>query len=192
MAMDLNLKAHWLEGESVIQVSWNDHVLKSFNSSGGIFAVIAGVGCLFFAGLTISTQNVGWLLGMVLAIAIPVMMYNRPFLVPKVVEIGRLETMANGQIFPTAEITRFDYGSRSSLSGVHPPQGSSADPIIIRMWLNDSRAITIAEHNWQNQISHEIRDTLARALEDVRNLDKQDAHEAEFGKSSGDFGVPDY
>lgn len=65
------------------------------------------------------------------------------------------------------------------------------DPMLIRMWINDSSAIQISLNNWQTQVNHEIRDALDGALKAVRDAGKQEEHEAEFGKQ-GDFGMPDY
>ena len=67
-----------------------------------------------------------------------------------------------------------------------------SDPSLIRMWVKDSYAEDISQNDWQNQVNHKIRDALAKALETVRNMDKQQEHEEKFGKVSDDTGMPDY
>ena len=49
----------------------------------------------------------------------------------------------------------------------------------------------LSKNNWQQQVNHEIRDALAKGLEAVRDLDKQQEHEEKFGVV-GDNGMPDY
>lgn len=99
--------------------------------------------------------------------------------------------LQDGASVETSRISRFEYGSEAQLLGGQPnPQGGSKN--VIRMWIDDSSAVSISTNRWQNQINHEIHTALTKALEAVRDIDKQQEHEQEFGKVSDDTGMPDY
>lgn len=99
--------------------------------------------------------------------------------------------------YPVAEITRFEYGPRSQLTGEKPKkldknsEADPLDPVLIRLWINDAVAHEIGKNTWPYQESHAIRDALAKALDQVRVTEKEVQTTETFGET-GDFGMPDY
>lgn len=96
---------------------------------------------------------------------------------------------------PTSSITRFEYGTKEQLTGAKEVGLDSKtlhNPTIIRLWVGDATAYEISRNNWQTQVNHEIQTALTKALETVRDFDKQQKHAQEFGTVSTDTGMPDY
>lgn len=198
MTDNLDLKMERID-QDTIRVSWNDTNPNPWV----MFVFIAVLIFMLIVFVAIGAPTESGLLGFVgLTVIMTILWFiikrkpqlRRIFALshtkPNVVEFGRTTTIHGSSSIPTDEITRFEYGLKSQLIGVRPVE-SENDPMVIRMWLNDSKAYDFSENNWQTQLNHEIRDTLALALKAVRNIEKQEFHEAEFGKT-GDFGMPEY
>jgi hypothetical protein len=107
---------------------------------------------------------------------------------PNSVTISDHTFLHNGITYPTANITRIEYGKKAALTG---SQSDNEHGSLIRIWIDDNSAHIISDNNWQDQINHQIRDTLARALDSVRK-DKAKANKAEKYGDQGDLGMPDY
>ena len=194
MASNLKLKSEWIDKET-IRVSWVDVKIRerSFGSQTLLVFVALGGFFLSLSMLMSSGSLIGlpiWI-GSILAL---IVFYSTKVKEPNSITIGKTETRHKRQIFPTNQITRFEMGSEIALLGAvatKPAIEGSVNQTIIRMWIDDSSAYDLSKNNWQQQVNHEIRDALAKALDAVRNIDKQESHEAEFGKT-GDFGMPEY
>ncbi|MCX7568317.1 hypothetical protein OS189_18420 [Sulfitobacter sp. F26169L] len=190
MATELKLNTEWID-DTTIRVSWVDTVRSDFHSSNGVIYGSVGLS-LFIAGMIIffNTSNPSWLWLGVIGAIFALFMWKHVEKVPNNVVLGKETTIHAGKTYQTVEITRFEYGLRSTLTGNRYDNGT-ADPTILRMWLNDSTAVKISENGWQFQVNHEIRAALDQALTAVRKDSKPVVQEQNHGKS-GDFGVPDY
>ena len=71
-------------------------------------------------------------------------------------------------------------------------QDHDANQTIIRLWVDDAHAHNVTKNNWQSQVNHKIHDALTKALEAVRDVDKQEEHAEKFGVVDSDTGMPDY
>lgn len=183
-----------------IKVSWNDVVANDQSKSAGILIPIVAFVAFILAGGMILGGNAGGgfaLLGMVLVGTIVGAIWFRAgsTTVRNSMTFSAEKVSHKGRSYPTDRVTRFEYGMKSNLTGITPKKDghgdSMSDPVMIRMWVDDSAPITITENNWEFGINHEIRDTLDNALKTVRQHNKQKQHEKEYGKT-GDFGMPDY
>ena len=195
MARALNLQTTRTD-DGAIKVSWDDTVKGDFTTSGQtMYGLVAFGGFLLFMILGFSA-GIGWML-----LALPwvigcVFLMRQTKMEPNAVTFDKDNVRHKGQVFETATVTRFEYGLRSQLTGQQPyrdPKSghTASDPAMIRMWINDASAHIISESNWQNQVVHEIRDALDKALLAVRKEAVQLEREATHGKT-GDFGMPDY
>jgi len=103
------------------------------------------------------------------------------------VKISAVNFEHEGQLIPTPNITRFEYGNKQSFTGNPKHHGS-----IIRLWVDDTQAYTVSENNWESTINHELHATLTKALEAVRDAGKQQENAEEFGVVDAETGMPDY
>jgi hypothetical protein len=197
MAKDLNLDATWVDSEN-LRVSWTDVQANDNNKAMSIILPIV-IFVFVLIGIFNGISGGGFgMMGFALLFAFGSVFWFRSGSTSKPNQITfNAKTISHqGLEFPTAQVTRFEYGSKSQLTGWKPMKDGKgnpmSDPTLIRMWVNDSSAHTISENNWQTQVNHKIRDTLDKALIAVRDVQKKEAHEAEFGDTSGDFGMPDY
>lgn len=178
----LKLKAERLN-EGAIRVSWTDvYYLPQHVQI--LFGLVAFVG--FILGLVRSITTEAMLpFGLALLIALfTVFLTLRRYSKINMVTFSAdtTKTLHNG-IFPTAEITRFDMTTKQD--------EATGNPTIIRLWIDDSASYTIAENKWDQGVNHQIRDTLDKSLRSVRDAEKTEQMEEEFGET-GDFGMPDY
>ena len=181
MSKPLNLKVD-RHGDQQIVVSWDDLVSAQFsNSAGNLYGLLAGavaLGCLF---LSLATMNPIWMLVAIVAVIVILILFKRSKPVRNTVEFTPQYVANKGRRYPTDEVTRIEYGLRSQLTGQEPAKDGHgnpmADPYIIRLWLNDTSAVTLSENNWQSQVNHEIRGHLDAALIAMKKGVQQRAHE---------------
>lgn len=195
MARALNLQTTRTE-DGAIKVSWDDTVKGDFTAGGQNKYGLAAVGGFLFFIILGFAAGIGWML-----LSIPWMLgcislMRQTKMQPNAVIFDKDTIRHKDQVFATPTVTRFEYGLRSQLTGQQPYRNEktgavSSDPAMIRMWVNDASAHIISESNWQNQVVHEIRDALDKALLAVRKEAVQLEREATHGKT-GDFGMPDY
>lgn len=159
-----------------ITVSWDDR-RKMRMYKGRIYAIVY---TFFFSALAVGIYfNVvvsggGILALLYIIVAAPVMWMS--FYIfwrhRNVVRFTETQMDADGQSYPIGDITRFEYAMRSEVTGgpvAHPSDSlKMIDPVVIRAWVNDRRAITIAENTWPLETNHEIRATLEDALHAMR------------------------
>lgn len=191
MARNLNLKPT-PTGNGGIKVSWTD-VAKRPNPSIVVmlvYSIFAVVGIL----LPLTTGFVGFVIWFGVTLGFPILMKMKVE-ESNSITFERDVTTHKGQTFPTSDISRIEYGSEKELTGAITKtafQMENEEPqTLIRFWVDDNYSHNISLNTWQNQVNHEIRDTLAKALDAVRKVEKEKEHEAEHGKK-GDFGVPEY
>ncbi|SCZ74310.1 hypothetical protein SAMN04488118_1272 [Epibacterium ulvae] len=196
MAKDLKLKTERIN-DTTVRVSWTDPVLGDFSKgNSNMLGAIAGIGFLICMGVGLVNQTFTPLLvGFALIIGCLVMLKTTR-MVDRQIVFDPETTLVEGRRYPTDQITRFEYGLRSQLTGEQPyrdPKSGAvhSDPTLIRMWLNDSDALQISINNWQPQVCHKIRNALDEALLFVRKEQKQADHREKYG-SKGDFGMPEY
>lgn len=197
MAKKLNLKADWIN-EETLRISWMDVKANDNNKAAMIILpIVIFVLFIVSAGVALSDGGFGFM-GLVLIGTLVSVTWFRSgsTSVPNHIDFSAKDISHKGQKFPTHEVSRFEYGLKSALTGVTPPRdgngNSMSDPLLIRMWINDAFPHEISSNNWQVQINHEIRDALAKALDAVRNVEKKQSQAKEFGEVNGDFGMPDY
>ena len=89
---------------------------------------------------------------------------------------------------PVNEVTRFEYGHREQLTGA---MREGQNPMLVRLWVNDKKPISISGNNWQNQVNHEIRDALDSALQKVRKGNHEASQDERYGRIEED-GLPNY
>ncbi|SFL44109.1 hypothetical protein [Shimia haliotis] len=196
MAKQLNLSATW--HDDTLRVAWND--VKANDQNKSIQWVIGLVWFpLFLVSMFTAVSGGGFaFMGILMVALIVTVIWFRSgsTTVPNHVNFGTQAVTFKGRNYATTEITRFDYGVKSQLTGITPQKdgngNSMSDPSLIRMWINDSAPVTISENNWSFDVCHEIRDALAKALDAIRNVEKKQSQEKEFGEVNGDFGMPDY
>ena len=197
MAKSLNLSSDWLDS-GTLRVSWTD--TKANDNNLLLTMVIPLIcACIFFFGIFLFiTGGTGWfiVIGFILIFVSIFWSRGGSISYPNHVDFSPTAIKHGGRTFSTHEVTRFEYGLRTSLTGAGPMRDGQgqpmSDPTIIRMWIGDSDSYDISQNNWQVQVNHKIRDALSRALETVRDLDKKKEHEAQFGKVADDTGMPDY
>lgn len=192
---ELNLRTTQVDNDN-IQVSWNDIVLPEFEGiNGTLWGLIAGVGVIFGLIFSVGFETVVPGVIGVLIFIFSLIMFKSSRSVQKQITIGSEITAYEGRRYPTQQITRFDYGLRSQLTGRRPVKDGKgnemADPMLIRMWLDDSSPITLSTNNWQNQVNHEIRDELEKALLTMRRSSAEAEREQKYGRVTSD-GIPDY
>ena len=197
MARDLNLKVESVpypepefEGDEYFKITWND----VYNERGSpiILLMILVVGVM----LMFTPYTLYALAGTMVAFFVAAKFtLNFDVTFPRHINIGPHWVFCKGKRYNLADVTRFEYGLRSQLEGIPPEQRVEGrpgfDPFLIRMWINDSFPVNLAKNNWQAQVNHEIRDTLDKALREVRGRAVQEKQEAEYGKIEDD-GIPDY
>lgn len=195
MARALNLQTTRTD-DGAIKVSWDDTVKGDFTTSGANMYGLAAVGGFllftvlgFAAGVGWFFLSIPWMLGCI-------SMMRQTKMKPNAVIFDKDRIRHGDDVFATPTVTRFEYGLRSQLTGQQPYRNPktgdfASDPAMIRMWINDASAHIISESNWQNQVVHEIRDALDKALLAVRKEAVREEREATHGKT-GDFGMPDY
>jgi hypothetical protein len=194
MATNLDLKTEPM-GKDRIRVSWTDVKIKEQNAGTILTLVILAFGG--FALAMFFTFNGAPIMLLVWIGAIIAFLWagGQRRTEPNSIEFGRDVTTHQGRQFPTDEITRIEYGSEAQMTGgVKRKLANGADApdqTMIRMWLNDSAAHPISVNNWQTQVNHEIRDALARALDEVRKSKAKEERTQKFG-DQGDLGMPDY
>lgn len=195
MAKQLNLSATW--HDDTLRIAWNDVIANDQNKP--IQWIIALVWFPLFLVSIFTGLSGGGLsfMGILLVVLIVVVVWFRSgsTTVPNHVDFSIQTITFKGRNYATTDITRFDYGVKSKLTGITPQKDSDgnsmSDPTLIRMWVNDSAPVIISANNWSFDVCHEIRDALDQALQKVRAGEKEASKEAKFGKM-GDFGVPDY
>lgn len=183
----LRLKVKKLDYNDGVCVSWND--LK-FNKIGqGISAVFSLMGFVSVFMVFQSDMTI-WYAGAVMFPLLSIMNFNvqagrntKVFFTRKGVEF-------RGEVYTSGEVTRFDYGKMSDLSGNKPLEGEP-DPSILRMWVNDSYAVILGENKWDLATNHMIRDCLDKALREFAASASRMDLENQYGKVSDD-GLPDY
>jgi hypothetical protein len=192
---NLNLKVTRPD-DNTIRVSWDDLFLRVFSKKeSGIWGFSVGVPPFFFL-LVMSTLVSPYfmLISIIWALA-GIYLFNRPRMEPRSITFTPETVHHEGRSYPTERITRFEYGSRQALTGVSPRkdlQGQPAeDPYLIRMWIDDAKAVELSVNNWQTQVNHQIRDALDRALTTVRQ-EQAKAEQAETYGQQDDKGLPDY
>lgn len=176
-----------------VSVSWND-VITLASTDGGKYGKLIGwtltimlIGAIV---LSFATLNFGILLVFFIAL-IPIgISIWIAFTKRNDVHFEKDFVRHGEAVFTTSNITRLDYGLRSSLTGVQPKE-NAPDPIIIRLWLNDSQAHEISRNLWDMEVNHQIHNALTNALEAVRSADKKEKNAEDFGVV-GDNGMPDY
>lgn len=192
MAKDLNLQ-FTNEGENNVTVSWTDLDLPEFHrGQSNLFGGVVGVGAIVFVLMGIG--NLWFLLVAIVWTVGGIIMFKSTNAKPNSVTFSPESVTVKGRQYPTDQVTRFEYGLRSQLTGQVPQQnqhGPMADPMLIRMWINDSSSVEVSLNNWQNQVNHEIRSALDETLIAVRKKLSEEKQEAVHGKT-GDFGMPEY
>lgn len=196
MAKSLNLKANWINDETV-RISWTDVKANDNNKMAAV--VIPLLIFVFFILSAITVLNGGGfgLMGLTIIGSIVGAIWFRSgsTTASNHMDFSAKSITYRGRKYPTSEVSRFEYGMKSQLTGATPMKdgngNSMSDPMLIRMWLNDAAAVEVSENNWQTQVNHEIRDALSKALSEVQRRQNSAVKAAEFGKS-GEFGVPDY
>lgn len=192
--IDLNLKSEPV-GQHKIRVSWVDAKIQEKTPQ--TTAVVYGVGLGGFVLSAVITMSGAPIVILVWLVTVGVLMFSYSRRVPlsNMVEFGCEITTHGGHRFNTNEITRIEYGSEGQMTGGTKRKlanGADApDQTMIRLWLNDSAPHVVSVNNWDNGVNHEIRDTLAKALDTVRKDQAKQNHEATHGKTS-DFGMPDF
>lgn len=195
MAKQLNLNATW--HDDTLRIAWND--VKANDQNKSIQWIIGLVWFpLFLVSMFTAVSGGGFaFMGILMVVLIVMVVWFRSgsTTVPNHVDFSTQTITFKGRNYATTDITRFDYGVKSQLTGITPQKDGNgnlmSDPTLIRMWVNDSAPVTISENNWSFDVCHEIRDALDQALQKVRADEKEAAKEDKFGKT-GDFGVPDY
>lgn len=196
MAKKLNLEAKWIN-DATLRISWDDVKANDQNKSmQWIVALIFFPLFLLSMFTAVSGGGFGFM-GLMFVILIGMALwFTGSSTVPNHVDFSTQSVTVQGQSYPTSSITRFDYGVKSQLTGIMPQKdgngNSFSDPTMIRMWIDDSMPVTISENRWAYNVCHEIRDALDRALQRVRSDEKEATRTAEFGDTSGEFGMPDY
>lgn len=192
MAKNLNLKARWVDDDT-IRVTWTDVKANDQMTAVAVFGGLAMV-----VGFVVSLLNNSFGGGAVSLIAGFVFLIwwrSGSHSVENQVDFTADTVTHQGRKYPTKEITRFEYGLTTALTGTSVKRDGKgnalSDPTLIRMWINDARAVEISSNNWQNQVNHEIRDQLSAALRTIREDQTKREQEAEHGKV-GDLGMPDY
>jgi len=194
VAKDLNLRVEQV-GPDGIKVSWTD--LKFKEDWGAVGNTAFGVGVIItFLGMIPIAMSGGWIVMPVwIGGLVATFVYmRRPEEVPNSVTFGKTTTKHKDNTFTTSEITRIEYGPETQLTGAQTRTAFANEneqpQTLIRLWINDNYAYNISLNTWQTQVNHQIRDTLAKALDQVRAGQAQQNHEATHGKQS-DFGMPD-
>jgi len=196
---DLNLKSEWIDPETV-RVTWVDVKIRERDLSSGLLIVGVGLGGFFFAAfLAISSGNFIGLLLWLGALITMVVVGSKNYEQPNSITIGKNIIRHQENEFSTDQITRFEMGTEMALLGgvkTKPFVGEQgkdheANQFLIRMWVDDAHAYDLSKNNWQQQVNHEIRDALSKALEAVRDIDQKQEHEEKFGIVD-DSGMPDY
>lgn len=191
MARKLRLKTERLQNGKVM-VSWMDVYPSLLPLLVRIPLAAIFLYCVIAFMFTLD-PNYLWFPLIILAISI-YLMINTPQTKNSVIFKSDV-VQHRGKKFPTRDITRFEYGSQSELTGNAPKEGfdgeKEIDPFIIRIWLNDSISHDISKNVWQKQINHEIRDALDNALRDVRGAAVKHERAEKFGQQD-DFDLPDY
>jgi len=198
MAIDLNLKVD-RQNDGSIHVSWNDAVEGAAPKWHAIIG-FSGIGLFFFALIfsgpltpIVGDSHAGTVFfGMCVVAGIGGFLWlllssNTSYPVSNKVIITAAAFIHNNTPYPTTNITRIEYGDKKTLTGTSDPKVTNS---LIRIWIDDNSAHVISENNWENQVSHQIRDTLAKALDEVRKGQADQNHETTHGKQS-DFGMPD-
>jgi hypothetical protein len=191
----LNLSSQRLNAKT-IEISWTD---RKPNDTKGLKVAFFSISifALFIAGMVFVFQDKGF--GLLALTPVTAIIYTIWFhgssSKPNSVKFSTDTVTHRGRSFSTDEITRFEYGLQSQLTGIMPETYDNGhretDPHLIRMWINDASAYEVSANNWQTQVNHEIRDALASALDQVRKDQAAVEHEKAHGKA-GDFGLPDY
>lgn len=198
MKKTLNLTSKWEDNE-ILEVSWNEIVYFDQSNLSAlkalILVIIFGLVLCFglildgIIGLIIVLSSIAIILGTIIYFQIGNKVTRNN------VKFSKDVTTLKGSTYNTSDITRFDYGSNSNLTGSRPIKdkdgNTSYDPTIVRMWIDNSTPVRISENNWTFEENHQIRDALDKALQKVQAEEKAAVKEAQFGKQ-GDFGVPDY
>ena len=198
MPNNINLESEWSDPET-IKVSWTekispktiDHHPRHYRRFKASMTVIGSCVVAFLFAVFFNLELIGILsfLGAISGFGIIVHTMTRN--VTSSVKIGKKTTSHEGFDFPTAEISRVEYGLESSLMAGSTIGKGQQDAHIVRLWLKDETPIVLSENNWDAPANHKIRVALVQAIDTVRDLDRQQAHAEEFG-SVGDDGMPDY
>ena len=192
---ELNLRSTE-DKDGNIRVSWND--LKFSKSAQGgltvsniIFAggaIISMIGA-FIGGLN---SNFDEATSFFIATVIFTFLYIGNVLwkrsEPNSVTFNAAEVTWGHTRIPINEVTRFEYGHREQLTGA---MREGQNPMLIRLWVNDKKPISISGNNWQNQVNHEIRDALDSALQKVRKGNHESIRDERYGRIEED-GLPNY
>lgn len=199
-SLDLSVSGSPREG---ITVKWMEPDKAQFHR-GRIWwkdglAALVGLLFLVFSIVSLAGGSLGMALFWIFAI-IPVVIGTNIF-VRRTTWIANEARFTQSKIhtkagsFPTDRVTRFDYGIRSQMAGDPPPKEANGaplpDPHIIRMWIDDSKAVTVSTNNWEAGINHDIRNALHSAWQKVRTAEKKQAHDEKYGRVGRD-GIPDY
>ena len=158
MAKDLNLTAKWIN-DATLRIAWND--VKSNDQKQAMQWVLSLVWLAFFLLSIFTVLNDGGfaLFGLVCIAFIAMMVwYFGSTTVPNHVDFSIQSVTFQDRNYPTASVTRFDYGVKSQLTGIMPQKdgngNSMSDPSMIRMWIDDSAPVTISESKWSFEVCH--------------------------------------
>lgn len=114
----------------------------------------------------------------------------------RTVIFGREKIWARGHWYEGATVTRFELTTQSSTTGNTPKKTREGrvmiDPYVIRMWVNDSHATTVATNAWTMDVNHKIRDTLEKTWLAWKDQHSKKDEQEEFGDVSTETGMPDY
>lgn len=195
MAQELNLKSTPSGGG--VRVSWDDNKANDTKKGADWAVSITVLASWLILGFIAIAATSGWpiLLSLIISGGAIFWYQKGSYTVSNAVEFTPDTITHQGRSFPTKQVTRFDYGLKSALTGVQPARAkngnTASDPTIIRIWIDDAEAYTISENNWQTQVNHKIRDALAAGLDAVRKDQAAQEKADKFG-DQGDLGMPDY
>ena len=109
---------------------------------------------------------------------------------PNSIEISPTSLKHRGTVIDTGTISRVEYGKQSQWTGESLPQGQ-ADPIQIRVWIEERQFHVISTSMWQTQVVHQIKLAIDDVLAEINKTAVEAEREETKGKE-GDFGVPEY
>jgi len=125
---------------------------------------------IFVVVMFTSLQNVSVAPIFIMGAGLIGVLFLPEFIVPKFVHIPRFVTISKTRFktfsgeAPIGDISRIDYGRRGEWD---MSDHKKKDRTQVRAWVRDEYSIVIAENNWTTTVNHKLRDTIAKALDDV-------------------------
>ena len=192
MFLKLNLQTEWLDSETV-RVSWNEPHMTGHKGETvkGPIGYAAG-GCII-AGVLLPFLTGAWILLALLPLGYLIIAFGM-FVQPlhKSVEFGREQTRFKDSAIKTADITRIAVDSTFQWSDLSDEERKkSGFKTQILLWVNEEIPFELSVNKIPKETSLLIRNTLDKALSELRKTTEQQAHEEKHGKS-GEFGMPEY